>query len=82
MTSLSTAEHLEHLIEEYKTYVDELGDRIDSSDLQSILMSQGEWTRTGSAVIEHLARQYGSFVLSNALALAEALDIEDGDAGI
>jgi hypothetical protein len=36
----------------------------------------------GSAALVMLARQYGTFILANALALAEALKIEDGEAGL
>ena len=38
-----------------------------------------DWTEHGARAIVFLANQYGSFMLQNALALAVALDEEDGD---
>jgi len=49
--------------------------------LESILMSDAEWTQKGAENIVKLAREQGAFVLRNALALSVALRIEDGDAG-
>jgi hypothetical protein len=79
---LSTAQHLEFPIDEYKTLISDLDDPEDDSKLQNLLITESEWSVQGSAARLHLARYYGSFVLSNALALAEALEIEDGDCGI
>ena len=72
--------NVEMLVEEYETV---LADR-DSDDSKLI---QDELTRScdwGPKAAEHLvclANAYGSFMLRNALALALALDIEDGDLG-
>ena len=50
--------------------------------VEGILVSQAEWTSRGAAEVVRLAREYGVFVLRNALALAIALDVQDGDLGI
>lgn len=67
--------------EEYQTLVGELGDSPSDMQITVALVGEAAWTESGSALLVKLARQYGTFVLSNALALAEALDIEDGEAG-
>jgi hypothetical protein len=41
-----------------------------------------EWTQEGAAQVAALSREYGAFVLRNALALATALGIEDGLLGL
>ena len=82
MQPQSTAQYLECQIDEYRTLVDELDDPDDDTKLQGLLITQADWSAKGSAAIIHLARYYGTFVLSNALALADALEIEDGDCGI
>lgn len=69
---------------EYKFYVDRATDKnheIDSNKLINVLHSSGDWTITGAEALVELARQYGSFMLKNALALAMAADIEDGELG-
>jgi len=82
MESLSTAEHVEHLTGEYRELVAELGDAQGNSKLRELLVLRSDWTKEGAATVVRLSRRYGSFVLANALALAEALDIEDGDCGL
>lgn len=49
--------------------------------LQKRLQGHGDWTPEGAAHITRLARDYGAFMLRNALALATALGIEDGALG-
>ncbi len=82
MKSLSIGTHVENLINEYQSIVSELDSPDDTDALGSRLVSQSEWTAKGAQTIIHLAHQYGSFVLANALALADALEIEDGECGI
>jgi len=41
-----------------------------------------EWTDSGARALVSLANDYGAFMLRNALALAIALDKEDGDLGL
>ncbi len=55
---------------------------VSASPLQTSLVSQADWTPAAAAELEQLARQYGSFMLRNALALAVALNIEDGAKGL
>lgn len=50
--------------------------------LRTRLEADGAWTDDGAKVLAHLARNYGSFVLRNACALAIALAIEDGRKGL
>lgn len=82
MESLSTAEHVEHLTGEYRELVSELGDAQEDSKLRELLAIRSDWTNKGAATVVRLSRRYGTFILANALALAEALDIEDGDCGL
>lgn len=51
---------------------------IDWCEIENVLQHKAEWTKEGAAHISTLVRNNGSFVLRNALALALALDIEDG----
>lgn len=74
--------HLDKLVAEYATVVAKSGNTENPFHLQSCLIQDSDWTTRGAAAIEFLARHYGSFVLSNALALAVALGIEDGDCGL
>ena len=69
-------------VDEYKVLVDGLGGVPDDESLIGRLMAYSEWTERGATTLLMLARQYGTFILANALALAEALEIEDGDAGL
>jgi len=71
-----------NFVDEYRAIVDRLGPDSDDKDLADLLRKESDWTEQGSAVLVMLARQYGTFVLANALALAEALEIEDGEAGM
>ena len=48
----------------------------------SALMVDHEWTRDAALTIMALAVDYGEFILINALAVAVALDIEDGELGL
>lgn len=49
--------------------------------LQEALVQQAEWTPEAAAHLVDLARRYGTFMLRNALAVALALGIEDGELG-
>jgi hypothetical protein len=71
-----------NFVDEYTALVARLGRKSNDKDLANLLRKESDWTKRGSAVLIMLARKYGTFVLANALALAEALDIEDGSAGI
>ena len=43
---------------------------------------RGDWTEQGAREVLQLARRYGTSVLRNALALAAAMKIEDGNVGL
>lgn len=49
--------------------------------LHSGLVGTGEWTPSAASALIELAERYGSFMLRNALALAVAMEIEDGSEG-
>ena len=55
---------------------------VDWADIAESMRSEGAWTSAGAEHVAFLAKQYGSFVLRNALALALALGIEDGELGL
>jgi hypothetical protein len=70
---------------EYEAYVAETTDEnneIDWDKLVDLLCTRGEWTRQGAEALIELARNYGSFILKNALALAVVANIEDGELGL
>jgi hypothetical protein len=73
----------EPLWEEYRTIVKESLGRGDSATdwlkLHRKLCRTGEWTDPAASHLVALARNYGSFMLRNALALAVAAGIEDGE---
>ncbi len=73
------------LVEEYRTlcypYTEGSGN-VPWNRIESRLVQEGEWTPAGAVHLANLARRYGSFVLRNALALALALDVEDGEVGL
>jgi hypothetical protein len=73
------------LAPEYETLVWESmnprSKRIDWTRLHRGLTETAEWTEDAATHLVHLARSYGAFVLRNALAIAVAADIEDGEMG-
>ena len=76
---------IENLLSEYETVVAEAG--WPESDefwerLKGKLVTTSDWSHPAAEHLVTLARNYGSFVLRNAYALAFALDIEDGELGI
>jgi len=54
---------------------------LEDDDVQAALVAEHEWTREAASEVVALAKTKGSFLLRNALALAIALRIEDGDQG-
>jgi hypothetical protein len=56
-------------------------DRLDADRVVRDLSRSLDWTEEGAQTIVLLATKYGAFMLRNALALAVALDKEDGDLG-
>lgn len=75
-------ESVNGLVEEYRAVIGEVAEDANADDLVATLVRDADWTTNGAEAIVHLAREYGVFVLKNALALACVLDIEDGELGI
>ena len=70
---------------EYQSYVAEASDEnnnIDWNKLTELLCIKGDWTRQGAETLVAIVQSYGSFILKNALALAIATNIEDGQLGL
>jgi hypothetical protein len=58
------------------------GVRSDSTGvIENLLVREGDWSQQAALHLLELARNYGSFMLRNALAILLALGIEDGDLG-
>ncbi len=75
-------EAVDGLVEEYRAVLGDVAADANADDLIATLVRDAEWTTNGAEAIVRLAREYGVFVLRNALALACVLDIEDGELGI
>lgn len=76
---------IENLLSEYETVIEEAGPPGSSEfweRLEEKLVVNSEWSHPAANHLVTLARDYGSFVLRNAYALAIALDVEDGELGI
>ena len=54
---------------------------IDWTRIEAKLQNEMEWTQEGATHVAALARDYGAFVLRNALAFALSLGVEDGEFG-
>jgi hypothetical protein len=70
---------------EYQTYIALATNKkheIDWDKLICLLCKEGEWTTEGAEILVYLVKQYGSFILKNAFALALAANIEDGELGL
>jgi hypothetical protein len=70
------------LVAEYETIIADLGAQATDEQIVHALVEQADWTERGALAIVTLAREYGSAVLRNALALADAMGIDDGEAGL
>lgn len=77
---MATMENVGLLVEEYRSTLDGIASD-DSESLTRALQDGGDWTPDASEHLVALARNYGAFMLRNALAVAIALGIEDGDLG-
>jgi len=71
-----------YFVDEYKAIIGCLGSEPDDESIRDLLIKDADWTVRGSGILVMLVREYGTFVLANALALAEAMEIEDGNAGL
>ena len=70
------------LVAEYETIIADLGAHATNEQIAHSLVEQADWTERGALTIATLAREYGSAILRNALALANAMGINDGDSGL
>jgi len=67
---------------EYAAMVDGMGPEPRDADILAALVSDHDWTGAGAEAVLSLARRYGTSILRSSLALAEAMDIEDGEEGL
>ena len=70
------------LLAEYETIITDLGAQATDEQIVRALAERGDWTEQGASEVFQLARRYGTSILRNALALAAAMQIEDGNAGL
>ena len=83
---MSEQQILESVISEYRnlakvSMASNAGD-LNEERLVAELTSYHDWTEQGAQQLVALAQQYGCFFLRNALALAVAIEIEDGELGL
>lgn len=84
---MDAGEQLERTIAEYEnTFFDTKrfnGDKVNLSWelVQRRLTTINDWTIEGAEEVTRLAREYGGFMLRNALAVAKVLGVEDGELG-
>jgi len=82
------ATQVDFLVDEYATLIKKAGfnaNEMNARDWETmlrILPRLGDWTDSGAIHLVWLVRQYGVFMLRNALALAVAAGIEDGELGL
>ncbi len=72
----------DYLLADYDVIVAKTGEDASDERLTDALMHDGDWSERGAREVILLARKYGTFILNNALALAAAMDIEDGSCGL
>jgi hypothetical protein len=70
------------LLPEYKTIIADLGRNPTDEQIVRALVEQGAWTERGAREVIQLTRRYGTSILRNAMALGEAMQIEDGEGGL
>jgi len=70
------------LLAEYETIITDLGADATDGQIVRALVERGDWTEQGARELLQLARRYGTSILRNSLALAAAMNIEDGNAGL
>jgi hypothetical protein len=84
---MTASENIANLVEEYKSILEPAATRVagrvshDTDNVEELLIAKGEWTSSAAGHLLRLSKDYGSFMLRNALALALALGIEDGSLG-
>lgn len=77
---MNTAENVAGLVDEYRTLFEDADVSLPDS-LETVLIRDTEWTPEAAEHLLRLAREYGAFMLRNALAISLALDVEDGELG-
>jgi len=70
------------LLSEYDTMIARVGENASDEQIIAALVRDSAWTEQGAREVLELARKYGTSILRNALALASAMQIEDGAAGL
>lgn len=77
-----------HIVAEYQALLADLAPagrapwpKASLKRVRQALVNDADWTPRAAHHLTILASEYGSFFLRNALALAIAMDIEDGDRG-
>ncbi len=86
-TLMNTSANISNIVEEYKSILEEAatvseGHISSNSDkIERLLVAESDWTPRAAEHLIRLSKDYGSFMLLNALALSLALEIEDGALG-
>ncbi|MHC4647533.1 MAG: hypothetical protein ACYTBJ_18760 [Planctomycetota bacterium] len=72
---------LERTVEEYEAVFNTggRGSALEWGEVELLLERDLAWTHEGACEISRLAREYGAFMMRNALAVATVLGIEDGE---
>jgi len=82
---MNEIELLESTVSEYQGLLASAKvERVQTRDVDRLvqqLSRSHDWTELGARAIVSLANEYGAFMLRNALALAIALNKEDGNLG-
>ena len=84
---MNAGDELDRTIDEYQNTLSEVLKCVEiNKDLRFELFQRKlneicGWTTEGAEEIVMLARKYGAFMLRNALAIANVLNIEDGELG-
>jgi hypothetical protein len=82
---MNETELLESAVSEYRGLLasgaGDGGGQVDAERLVRDLSHSHDWTEQGAEALVSLANDYGAFMLRNALALAVALNKEDGELG-
>jgi hypothetical protein len=77
---MKSLEDISSLADEYRSLF--AGTKTDSVEvLETLMIREGDWSRQAALHLLELAKNYGSFMLRNALAVSFALGIEDGELG-
>lgn len=78
---MTAQEDISELVVEYRALASDTNNN-SAENLSEAMIRCGEWSPKAAAILISLSKNYGSFILRNALALSIALKIEDGDLGL